>query len=187
MATTEVISITANLALTLSFIIGLVFGIAQVNAATRDRKERLTLESLRNFQSREFSELMNFVSNCDVPLTHEAWGRRPTNEQTMITQFAQEMESLGLLVAERLIDIDLVDKTIGSLVTTSWEKYKNMVLDLRVNRPDPFLSEYFQWLAEKIDDRLKNNPRKPFYQISSATFLNSIVSNFGMLYKKYNW
>ena len=42
----------------------------------------------------------------------------------MVTQFAQQMESLGILVAERLINIDLVDKTIGSLVTTAWEKYK---------------------------------------------------------------
>jgi hypothetical protein len=67
--TTEIITLLANLVLALSFIIGLVFGIAQVLAAARERKDRLTLEILRNFQTREFSELMNFVTNSDVPPT----------------------------------------------------------------------------------------------------------------------
>jgi len=53
---------------------------------------------------------------------------------------------------------------LGSLVTSAWEKYKKLILDMRVNQPDPFLSEYFQWLAEQIDKRLKENPRKPFYE-----------------------
>lgn len=165
MTTSEIISIAANLALALSFIVAVVFGIAQVKAAARDRKEKFALEALRNFQTKEFSELLNFVTNCNVPLTHEEWQKLYAGEQTMVTQFAQEMESLGLLVAERLIDIDLVDKTIGSLVTTAWEKYKMMIIDSRARRRDPFLCEYFQWLAERIDERLKNNPRLPFYQL----------------------
>lgn len=74
------------------------------------------------------------------------------------------MESLGILVAERVINIDLVDKTLGSFVTTAWEKYKILILDMRQNVPDPFLSEYFQWLAERINERLRENPRKPFHE-----------------------
>ena len=165
--TTDIITLLANIALALSFIVALVFGIAQVRAAARDRKERLTLETLRNFQTREFSELMNFVTNSKVPPTHEEWQKRPATEQIMVTQFAQQMESLGILVAERLINIDLVDKTIGSLVTTAWEKYKVMVLDSRQKRADLFLCEYFQWLADKIEERMKDNPRKPFYETTS--------------------
>jgi hypothetical protein len=79
--TTEIIALLANLALALSFIVGLVFGISQVRAAARDRKERLTLETLRNFQTREFSELMNFVTNSDVPPTHEEWQKRPATSK----------------------------------------------------------------------------------------------------------
>ena len=153
----------ANFSLALSFIIALIFGIGQARAAKRDRKERLTLETLRNFQTREFSELMNYITMHDVPPTHEDWQKISPEEGTIITQFAQQMESLGILVAEKLINIDLVDKTIGSLVTTAWEKYKTMIFDSREKRPDPFLCEYFQWLAEQIDERINKSPRKPFY------------------------
>lgn len=75
------------------------------------------------------------------------------------------MESLGILVAERLINIDLVDKTLWSLVTTAWEKYKILIQDRRMI--DPFLSEYFQWLAERIDERMRENPRKPFHETNT--------------------
>jgi hypothetical protein len=74
------------------------------------------------------------------------------------------MESLGLLVAERIINIVLVDKTLGSLVITAWDKYKAVIQDMREKQPDPFLGEYFQWLAEQIDKRMRENPRKPFFE-----------------------
>jgi hypothetical protein len=39
-----------------------------------------------------------------------------------------------------------------------------MVLEMRMHGDDPFLAEYFQWLAELIDQRMKENPRKPFFE-----------------------
>ena len=33
---------------------------------------------------------------------------------------------------------------------------------------DPYLAEYFQWMAEKIDQRMRENPGKPFFQTSKA-------------------
>jgi hypothetical protein len=165
--TSELITLIANLALTLSFIVALVFGIAQVQAASRDRRERLTLETLRNFQTREFAELINYLVSKDLPSTREGMQALPEAEQIMLIQFSQQMESLGILVAERLVNIDLVEKTLGSFVTTSWERYKTMFLNIREKQPDPFLGEYFQWMAERIDERMRDNPREPFYKTKS--------------------
>ena len=169
--TNEFIAMMANLALGLSFIVGLIFGIAQVRAAARDRRERLTLETIREFQTREFVGLMNFIIIQELPATREEFMALPSEKITSYMQFAQEMESLGILVAERLINIDLVDKTLGSFVTTSWEKYKTLFLDIREKSPDPFLGEYFQWLAERIEERMKNKPRKPFYETHRSMIL----------------
>jgi hypothetical protein len=162
--TSEIISLIANLALALSFIVGLIFGIAQVRAAARDRRERLSLEALRNFQTRDFAELMYYINSHDMPASRKELLALPVNEQVIFLQFAQEMESLGILVAEHLIDIDLVDKTLGSFISTSWNKYKTIILKIRETTPDPFLSEYFQWLAERIDRQMRENPRRPFYE-----------------------
>lgn len=161
----EIIALIANVALALSFVVALIFGIAQVKAAERDRRERLTLETLRNFQTREFSELIYFVVSHSMPSSQEELNELPTEERIIFIQFAQQMESLGILVAERIIDINLVDETLGSLVTTAWNKYKIMFLSMREG--DPFLGEYFQWLAERIDKRMRENPRRPFYENSA--------------------
>jgi hypothetical protein len=162
MNTNDLIGLLANLALALSFVIGLVFGIVQVKAAARDRRERLTLETLRNFQTREFCELMFKINDYKIPNTLEEWRKLPPGDQIMFLQFTQQMESLGFLVAERFISIDLVDKTLGSFVTNSWEKFKIVISNIRENQPDPFLSEYFQWLAECLGKRMQEKPRKPF-------------------------
>ena len=166
--TNDIIALIANIALALSFIVGLAFGIVQVRAAARDRRERLTLESLNNFQTREFAELMQYINIHELPANAEELKAIPVDEQVIFMQLAQQMETLGIFVAGKYINIDLVDKVLGSFVTTTWAKYKPMVLNLRETTPDSFLSEYFQWLAACIDERLKNNPRKPFYKTIAA-------------------
>jgi hypothetical protein len=160
----DMISAVGNVAIALTFVAGLVFGIAQVRAAARDRRERLTLEALHSFQTHEFAGLMHHIISRKVPATNEALRSLPADDQIMFIHFAQQMESLGLLVAEELIDIDLVEKTLGSVVTMAWEKYKVMFLDMREKTPDRFLGEYFQWLAERIEERMRESPREPFYK-----------------------
>ena len=160
----EIVTLAANIALALSFIVALVFGIQQVRAAARDRRERLTIEKLREFQTREFAELIQYIGSRDMPKNREEFMALPTGDQVIFIQFSQQMESLGILVAEALINIDLVDKTLGSFVMTAWEKYREAFLDMRVKQSDPFLGEYFQWLAERINERMQATPRKPFFE-----------------------
>jgi hypothetical protein len=164
LSVTDIVTIIGNIAIALSFVIALVFGIAQVRQAARDRRERLTLETLREFQTREFADSIHRILYTDMPATYEALRALPEHEQVPFIQFAQQMESLGIQVAEGLIELDLVDKTLGSFVTIAWEKYRPAFTDLRVKTDDPFTGEYFQWLAELIDKRMKEKPRRPFYQ-----------------------
>ena len=162
--TNDLITSIANVALTLSFIVALVFGIVQVRVSGRERRERLTVDTLRNFRSREFCELMLYVGSQPMPGNRAEMETLATSAQVSYIQFAQEMESLGILVSEGLVDIELVDKTLGSLVVTTWARYEPMIVDSRVVMPDPFLAEYFQWLAQQIEDRMQSTPRAPFHE-----------------------
>ncbi|HEX5317494.1 MAG TPA: hypothetical protein VFX22_12670, partial [Candidatus Kapabacteria bacterium] len=138
----QTIEIIANIALALSVVIAVVFGIAQVKAAQRDRRERLTLETLRVFNTREFAEIIHVMQVLDMPKTREAFSALPDEQQIILIQGSQQMESLGMLVYEKAIELDLVDKTIGSFVSLTWEKYKPMFEDMREKIPDPYLGEY---------------------------------------------
>lgn len=162
--TNHLLTLLANLALTLSFVAALIFGIKQVRVSARDRREHFTLETLRTFQTREFAELIQYVLAHDFPANYDGFKARSAEDQTCFIQFAQGMESIGILVAEKFLDIDVLDKALGVFVANAWEKYKRMYLDMREKLSDPFLGEYFQWLAERIDERMKGNPRQPYYR-----------------------
>ena len=83
---TDIITLIANVALALSFVIGLIFGIAQVNTANRDRRERLTIETLRNFQTREFAELILFINSHNMPSNSKEMNALPPTEQVFIVR-----------------------------------------------------------------------------------------------------
>ena len=165
----EIISLIADISLALSFLVAVVFGIIQARQIAKDRRERLTLEALRNFQSREFAELSGKLSYHKLPSNFSEFEQLPLDEQSKFIQFAQEMESLGILVAEQLIDIQLVEKILGSFVTTSWQKYKIIFEDIRKKQSDPFLGEYFQWLASYLHERTQKNSRTPFHETHNLT------------------
>lgn len=162
---TDLITLIANVSLALTFLAGLIFGIAQVKAAARDRRERLTIETLRVFQTREFAEFINFFRSERFPRKNGDLDRLSPSEQVMYIQFSQQMESLGILVAENILDINLVDKTLGDFVTVAWKRYEPGFAVSRKN--DQYLGEYFQWLAERMDEQSKENPREPFYKSKS--------------------
>ncbi len=71
------------------------------------------------------------------------------------------MEALGILVADGLIEIELVDKTLGSFVITAWEKYKPVFEEIRKKHSDPFLGEYFQCLSSAKLLQLRSVPKRP--------------------------
>ena len=159
----EIISEIANMALALSLIVAIIFGIAQINTARRDRRDRLTLETLHTFHSREFAGIILFTTNNKFPQTLDEWQQWPRDNQEMYIQQMQQMESLGIMLADKLISMDLLDKTLGSYISTLWNKSASVIQDMRVKYNDPFLSEYFQWMAGQIDNRMKSNPRQPFF------------------------
>ena len=113
--------------------------------------------------TREFAELIYAIENLKPMSGWKDMKALPAEDQIKFIQFSQEMEALGILVAERLINMDLVDKTLGSFVTSSWNKFKLMFYDARTNIPDPFLAEYFQWLAERIEERMQKTSREPYF------------------------
>jgi len=165
---TQLITQIANIALTVSVLVAVIFGIAQVKSAERDRRERMTLDILRSFQTKEFAEMLRHTTFATFPTTRDEWLTRCAEDQVRFIQFSQQMENMGLLLAEKLISIDLIDKTLGSYVVTMWEKCMPLILDIREHSNDPYLSEYFQWMAGQIEKHMSAHPRKPFFQSSKA-------------------
>jgi hypothetical protein len=160
---TVVGNLVGNLAIALSLVVALVFGVVQVRVAAKDRRERATLAATRSFQTRELSAYFARMRVGNLPQTAEAFYALPEEEQVSLIHFAWQMEMLGLLVHDGELDLALVERTLGSFVVDSWGKYRAALLDMRRDSRDPFLGEYFQWLAERVEAFMRERPRKPAY------------------------
>src|ERR1700748_2762246 len=127
----ELVTLIANIALTISVIVAVVFGIAQVKNAEKDRRERLTMETLRSFHSREFAALLYNITRSRAPQNYEEWKVLTEAGQTAFIQLSQQMESLGILLPQRYISMRVLDKTFGSFVSTTWERYRPLITEMR--------------------------------------------------------
>jgi hypothetical protein len=156
-------TIVGNLAIALSLVVALVFGIAQTRSAARDRKERLTIETVRSFQTREFSAQFLRVSRRAPPPTAAEFAKLPEQEQIDHVHFSYQMELIGLLVHDGTLDVGLVEKTLGDFVVNAWERYAPVLRDMRVANEDPYLGEYFEWLATRMEALMREKPRAPAY------------------------
>jgi hypothetical protein len=157
----ELVTVIGNLAIALSVVVAVVFGIAQARGAARDRKERLALETIRSFQTREFAEHMHFMRVQKQPATMAEFYALGDDDQVTFIHFAQEVEMLGLLVADGRIDLDLVERTLGDFVTRAWKRYQPVIEDMRRELGDPYLAEYFEWLAGQVARLMRESPRAP--------------------------
>src|SRR5579872_283552 len=91
----ELVTLIANVALALSLVTAVIFGMAQVRQAASDRRERFTLETLRGFSAREFAELMRFITSRELPKSGDELNALPAADHILFIQLAQQMESLG--------------------------------------------------------------------------------------------
>jgi hypothetical protein len=157
----------ANIAIAASAVVALVFGILQVSAAVRDRRERLTIEVVRAMMTRGFAQQIFDLREHPPPQTVKDWLALPEATRVTHMHFLQEMEMLGLLVFDRTIDLVLVERTLGSYVATLWQRFRPVILELRQQIPDPYLSEYFQYLAGRMENLMRDRPRRPAYEAAS--------------------
>jgi len=61
------------------------------------------------------------------------------------------MESIGILVFNREIDIRLVDKSFGGPVLVIWRKLSHYVEAVRAEVGRDSMHEWYQWLVERIE------------------------------------
>ena len=166
MSTESAAAITGDIAIALSFLAALGFGIGQVRSAAQDRRERLTVATVQGMQTRELAAHFQRLGSHDLPSTFRELQALPPDEQVSIIHYAQQMEMLGLMVYDGMIELSLVERTLGDYVAFSWEKYKSFTYDRR--NEDPYLNEYFEWLANRLDDYMRSNPRTPAYAPTAA-------------------
>jgi hypothetical protein len=140
---------------------GIGFAIVQVRQYRRDRRRAAAIELLHSFQTPAFAEALNIVYNLPDGLSREALETRLQGRFHIIYALMTTWESLGILVHMGEVDIDLVEDFFSGPILISWRKLQGHVHGERTATGRETIEEWFQWLAERLQERESAKPAQP--------------------------
>jgi len=137
---------------TLLVISGVFFGLVEIRHYREQRQEAASMEIIRAFQSPGFTRalrlIMDFELECrecrDDPMSLEL------QEAAMLV--STTLEAVGLIVYQRIAPFRLVQQLMGGTIQASWRVLGPHAKWLREKHARPSIHEWFQWLAERLDE-----------------------------------
>ena len=140
----------------ISVVLALGFGAAQIHHFRRERMDKAASELMRPFQDTDFTRAFSrLYSIPDGVLAAELRAMGPEYEQAALA-LGIRFETVGLLVFRENIPFHLVEELIGGITVTLWAKLGPWAQDVRVDQDQPRFMEWFQWLAEQCERRKTN-------------------------------
>jgi hypothetical protein len=153
------LALALNVISTIAIVSGVVFAGVQLRQARVQRAREAEMLLTRSFQTPEFNlamftviELPDGVSDAQI----DALG-----VSDIVNYWRGSMESLGILVHHREMSIELVEDFFSGPIVLSWRKLQKATEDSRKSTGRDTMNEWFQWLAERIQERETAKPPVP--------------------------
>ncbi len=142
-------SLVAPLTSALAVLVAIVFGTLTLRQWYRTRYLTAAAELVRTIQTAEFNRSIARIMELqiDAPASLVEADR---DTSAALYAVSHVFEALGVLVYHRLLPLHLVDHLVGGYVRASWKRLR-IVVDERRTAVGPTFGEWFQWLAERLD------------------------------------
>lgn len=143
----------ANMAEIFSAIVvvgGIVFAVLQMRQTRQQRRELAAIELFRSFGSPQFAEAYRKVLHYPDGLTSSEMKRQYPDGENCAMLISTTMESIGVMMYQRIVPTAVVNNLIGNSAIILWNKLELWANDLRDELDNPYAFEWFQWLALKL-------------------------------------
>ncbi len=135
----------------IAVVAAIVFGVVQVRQFRQQRRDAADVELMRSMQDREFTQSFRLIYS--LPDNLSASGLRWALVTKKPPSLSALFESMGLLVFRGSIPFELVEQIVGGVVVLLWRKLRLWAIEYRAEQEHELLFEWFQWLAERIEER----------------------------------
>jgi hypothetical protein len=144
-------------------ILGIIFGILNLRNFQKMRKREAAILMLNSFQTTEFVRGLLLVFNLPEDTGKAEIEALPKEDYLAFYVLLGTWERLGILVYHNEVPLDLVDEAFSGTILTSWQKLQAFVLQFRADVKRETGFEWFQWLAERIQEREQTTSAIPAY------------------------
>jgi len=142
----------ANLATAVAVVVGLIFGILEIRHSRQEREERASFEVVHAIMTEHWIDSAALVRSLDETLTPEQLQSDPVALHAAHS-VAFILEALGYAVYKRIVPLETVDELVGGSVRVAWRKLQRYAEYERSRTGSRKSWEWFQWLAERLDER----------------------------------
>lgn len=134
----------------IALILAASFAGYQLVAHRRERSEANAIQVLTRLQSPEFLSAYATVWSLPLNATAEDIRSAGRDMERAVDTVMMTFESLGVMVHNRLVPLELVDQVIGGFLRESWRRTQNYWLVRREEQGSRRIAEWYQWLAEHL-------------------------------------
>jgi hypothetical protein len=156
------ISTIANLINAFAVTAGVIFAATQVREFRAQRRRHSMYTLVQTFQSPDFAKALHRI--IDLPDNLDRAGMRTKigpDGEAEIYFVTTTWETIGVLVFQKELTLDLVDDFFSGPVVLSWRKLERYLEEQRKEYQRDTLFEWFQWLAERMMERESKLPPVP--------------------------
>ena len=160
------ISIFANVAENLGVLIvigGLHFAVLQMRQIRQQRRELAAIELFRFFASPKFTEAYKTILHLPDGMSAEDIRTKKANIEDAAMLISTTMENIGVMTFQCIVPFLIVSNLVGTSVIVLWRKLEDWVNGLRDELDSPDAFEWFQWLAQRLEE-YQPDDSKPAYE-----------------------
>lgn len=133
-------------------ITGVFFGLLEVRHYRQQRQEAASMEIMRAFQSIDFTSALRMIMAYEDECRRCNQESIPQELQDAAMLVSTTMEAVGLMVYQRIAPFLLVQQLMGGTIQASWRVLRPHTEWLREKLDRPSVHEWFQWLAERLNE-----------------------------------
>jgi hypothetical protein len=134
-------------------ITAIAFGVAQIRQFRQQRQDALAVELMRSIQDAEFTRSLRLLLELPVNATARDVNARGEVFADALWALAAKYETLGYLVYRGIMPLALVEELVGGVGVRLWQRIRPWVLEMREAQQQPLLLEWYQWLADQLEER----------------------------------
>ena len=131
---------------------GAVFGIVQVRELKQQRRNAIASDLMQTFYSTDLSHAVSMIHELPDGVSAAELRTKGTECERAAVLICTNFETMGLLVFENIAPYHMVQQLAGGMIVSMRRKLQRWMDELRIEQNQPSWAEWFQWLAERLED-----------------------------------
>jgi hypothetical protein len=144
---------SAEIVSAIAVLIGFGFAIVEMRRYRRRKVRETALELVKSYQTPEFAVAITLLIDLPSGLTKQQLEEHLREDMRLISLLMTTWESLGILTFRHEVSLELLDDFFSGPIALSWIKLRRLVEEMRRIGGRQTYFEWFQWLAERMEER----------------------------------